>query len=183
MTLPEFTYHPDPLKTGSIEPSDLCCKCCGQNRGFIYKGTMFGPHDEELRGALCPWCIADESAHTKFDVEFTLAENVGDFGDGQPVPQSVIEEVAYRTPGYMGWQEERWATHCGDAAEFLGSADYGDMLAYGVPLIQKLKRQAGFRDESDWLEFLKSLDRKEGCMVWVFRCRNCGELDCYLDFS
>jgi len=24
----------------------------------------------------------------------------------------VVEEVAYRTPGFSGWQQERWWTHC-----------------------------------------------------------------------
>ena len=182
MPLPQFAYHPDPVKTGSVEPSDIRCKCCGQSRGFIYTGQPYGPHDG-LRRALCPWCIADGSAHQKFDAMFTPTRNIGDYGDRQPVPQRVVEEVAYRTPGFTGWQEESWIAHCGDAAEFLGPASYADVMGYGEPLVHKLKKQAGFRTESEWQEFLTSLDGKNGCIVWVFKCRKCGELDCYMDFA
>jgi uncharacterized protein CbrC (UPF0167 family) len=182
MPLPPFKYHPDPVKTGSIQSSDALCKCCGLSRGFVYTGAMFGPHDD-LPRSLCPWCIADGSAHQKFDVQFTLVRNVGNYGDRQPVPEKVVEEVAYRTPGFTGWQEESWMTHCGDAAEFLGPASHADMVDYGEPLIQKLKKQARFRTEGQWEEFFMSLDGRNGCMVWVFRCRKCGELDCYLDFG
>ncbi len=34
----------------------------------------------------------------------------------------VIDEVSGRTPGFSGWQQERWLVHCGDACAFLGPA-------------------------------------------------------------
>jgi uncharacterized protein CbrC (UPF0167 family) len=45
-----------------------------------------------------------------------------DVGVGVPndVPQAVLEEVSQRTPGFLGWQQERWLYHCSDAAAFLG---------------------------------------------------------------
>ena len=37
----------------------------------------------------------------------------------ESVSDEIVAEVAYRTPGFTGWQQERWFTHCA-AGEFLG---------------------------------------------------------------
>ena len=67
--------------------------------------------------AICPWCIADGTAAARFGAAFTDAAGVGGYGDWDDVPPSVVDEVSQRTPGFTGWQQERWWTHCGDAAE------------------------------------------------------------------
>jgi uncharacterized protein CbrC (UPF0167 family) len=71
------------------------------------------------RTHFCPWCIADGSAAETFGADFT------DVGAEVPddVPREVLEELAFRTPGFSGWQQEHWLYHCGDGAEFLGLAD------------------------------------------------------------
>src|SRR5437867_1874998 len=120
MSLPTFKYHPDPLATGSIERSEVECVCCGRERGYVYTGPVYSK--EELLDRICPWCIADGSAHTKFDAEFTDAEGIGEYSPEPAVPREVIEEVVFRTPGFSGWQQERWLACCGDAAAYLGRA-------------------------------------------------------------
>src|SRR5262245_60801263 len=75
MELPVFRYHPDPVRTGSIQPSDNECVCCRKRRGHIYMGPVFA--EPELDESLCPWCISDGSAHETFDAEFTDASMVG----------------------------------------------------------------------------------------------------------
>jgi uncharacterized protein CbrC (UPF0167 family) len=118
--LPRFRYHPSPLSTGAVEDSDATCECCGLARGFMYRGpTYSGVRVEHV----CPWCIADGSAHAKWDAEFTDSAAVGGWGRWCDVPPEVREEVAFRTPGFCTIQEARWWTHCGDAAEFLGVED------------------------------------------------------------
>ena len=89
--LPRFRYHPDPIATGSIEPSSQACVACGRSRGFIYTGPVYA--EEELDDQLCPWCIADGSAARTLDAEFT------DVGWGVPpdVRDSVTEEIARRS--------------------------------------------------------------------------------------
>jgi uncharacterized protein len=114
MELPQFKYHPAPLTTGSIAPSGEVCEVCGSVRGYVYRAGTYGLR--ELT-AVCPWCIADGSAHEKFGVEFTAS--IGD-GDWEAVLEEIADAVAFRTPGFSGWQQERWFTRCGDAAEFLG---------------------------------------------------------------
>jgi len=114
---PDFPYHPDPRDTGSVEASDARCRACGLARGYIYAGPVFAV--EELDNELCPWCIADGTAAERFDAEFT------DTGVDVPddVPADVIVQIARRTPGFSGLQQEHWLYHCGDGAAFLGVAD------------------------------------------------------------
>ena len=38
------------------------------------------------------------------------------------VPAEVLDELATRTVGFAGWQQEHWMYHCDDAAAFLGLA-------------------------------------------------------------
>ena len=116
MELPGFRYHPYPLATGSVVESDATCAACGKTRGYVYTGPVYMQDEPE---ALCPWCIADGTAAETFGAELT------DFGVGVPddVPREVLEELAFRTPGFSGWQQEHWLYHCGDAAEFHGVDD------------------------------------------------------------
>jgi uncharacterized protein CbrC (UPF0167 family) len=179
MNLPQFKYHPDPLATGSVERSDATCVCCGQKRGFIYTGPVYA--EEELYDRICPWCIADGSAQAKLGAEFTDAAGVG----GCPwdeVPGEVVAEVAYRTPGFCGWQQERWWTHCGDAAEFLGLAGGKEVEAYGPELIESLRDDAGLTEnDEEWNRYYRALDKEGSPTAYVFRCRHCGRLGGYSD--
>jgi uncharacterized protein CbrC (UPF0167 family) len=97
--LPQFTYHPDPVATGSIKLSGTVCICCEKARGYIYTGPVYA--GEELDEQICPWCIADGSAAERFGAEFTDAAGVAS-GLWPAVPDSVVEEVSRRTPGFSG---------------------------------------------------------------------------------
>jgi hypothetical protein len=116
MDLPIFKYHPDPIATGSIEPSDIRCICCGEQRGYTYVGPVFSI--EELSEYICRWCIADGSAHDKFDAEFSDAAGVAGYSEAIVLPNTVIEEVAFRTPGFLGWQQEHWLACCATQRRF-----------------------------------------------------------------
>jgi uncharacterized protein CbrC (UPF0167 family) len=115
--LPIFCYHRDPIATGSVRRSDATCEVCGQARGSEYNGPVVSAMVEEP--VICPWCIADGSAATKFDAWFT------DTGQETPddVPAEALDEIGRRTPGFNGWQQEHWLYHCGDGASFLGVED------------------------------------------------------------
>jgi uncharacterized protein CbrC (UPF0167 family) len=177
--LPVFRYHPDPISTGSIVKSDAGCRCCGQKRGYVYDGAPYG--EEELENCICPWCIADGSAHKKFDVTFVDEDGIGGYGRWDEVSGKVIREVACRTPGFHGWQQEEWWTHCGDAAAFVGSAGAKELSAYGTQLEESLRDYSETGDEEEWQEALASLDKDAGPTAYVFRCLHCGAMGGYWD--
>jgi uncharacterized protein len=178
--LPSFTYHPDPVASGSIVLSDAVCHCCGERRGYIYTGPVFAA--EELRDAICPWCIADGSAAQMFDAEFTDAEGIGGYGRWPAVADDVVQEVATRTPGFSGWQQERWWTCCNDAAEFLGPAGKHELLGLWQEAIPVIRAETGYGGE-EWMRFFADMTRDYGPTAYVFRCRHCGGLGGYSDCS
>jgi uncharacterized protein CbrC (UPF0167 family) len=106
MKLPTFKYHPDLIATGSIVVSYSECCCCGMARGYIYIGPVYAI--EKYNVCIGPWCIADGSAHKKLQATFTDEAGIGGYGEWEDVPVEVIVEVAYNTPGFIGWQQERW---------------------------------------------------------------------------
>lgn len=207
--LPKFKYHPDPIKTGSIERSKNICESCGRKTGYVYTGTVFS--EKELEEGICPWCIADGSAHKKFSATFNNC-------DWYPVPNKVwkgikpeiIEEVENRTPGFSSWQGERWWAHCDDAAEFLGHAGKKEIKQFGNELIDYLKKEyitsrgdikearkraieylkktkqpskllkSGSLDEQ-WNDFFDNMEKDGSPTAYVFKCRKCGKLGGYYD--
>ncbi|HEX3799649.1 MAG TPA: CbrC family protein [Verrucomicrobiae bacterium] len=171
MILPSFKYHPDPIATGSIRHSEAECKCCHQQRGYIYVGPIFSI--EELDERICPWCIADGSAHVKFDVEFTDANGVG--GNSKlPVPESVIEEVAFRTPGFSGWQQEHWLACCGDAAAFVGRAGWAEIESWWRDAVASIQKDGGMTDGMEWQIYLSALNKEGSPTAYIFKCLHCG---------
>ncbi len=75
--LPNFRYHPDPIRSGAIAASQAVCKSCGQARGYIYSGPVYSEMDG-LDDSICPWCIADGSAAAKFEAVFVDVNSIAD---------------------------------------------------------------------------------------------------------
>jgi uncharacterized protein CbrC (UPF0167 family) len=180
MDLPKFKYHPDPVGTGSIEKSDQKCLVCEESRGFIYTGQAYA--EKELDDAICPWCIADGTAHEKFDAEFVDSGGVGGYGVWESVSPEIIEEVSHRTPGFIGWQQERWFTHCSDAAEFIGRVGCKELLNYGPQAVSTIKEDIDLEDE-EWDQYFSSLSKDDQPTAYLFKCRHCGEFGGYSDFT
>jgi uncharacterized protein CbrC (UPF0167 family) len=178
MALPFFPYHPDPLATGAVEPSSAVCASCGQARGFVYVGPVYGPMEYDDR--LCPWCVADGTAHACLGVEFVDPAGVGGYGAWQAVPEAVVAAVSQRTPGFNGWQQEHWFTHCGDAAAFLGRVGHAELQAHG-PAASASIRPIGDLVGDDWAAFLAVLDKDGSPTGYLFRCLHCGRFGGYAD--
>ncbi len=177
MILPAFKYHPDPIATGSIIESSARCCCCGKAHGYIYIGPVYAK--EEYDGSVCPWCIASGSAHKTLGASFTDEESIGSMWED--IPREVIEEVAYRTPGFSGWQQEQWWTHCGDAGQFLGRAGRKELEAFGPEAIAAIQCSTGLGDGPEWDRFFAALDKDGSPTAYVFRCIKCGKLGGYQD--
>lgn len=177
MDLPKFSYHPDPILSASIETSGAICRSCKTSRGFIYTGPVYS--EEQLDGALCPWCIADGSAHEKFDASFT--DEAG-FPDG--ISRYVIEDVAHRTPGFNSWQEGRWLTCCNDACAFAEPAGQDEIQARHPMsegrLITYIVQELGISGSAAQ-QFYRSLNRDKGPTAYFFKCRHCDNEPVYID--
>ena len=176
--LPVFRYHPDPAATGSVESSSARCRCCGEVRGTIYSGPVYAT--ERLKRELCLWCIADGSAAAKFDAGFT---GVG-WGVPDDVPAEVLTEVAKRTPGFVGTQQERWRYHCGDGGAFLGRVGYQE-LRHLPDALDDLRREHvefGWSD-GDIESYVQNLHVDGDATAYLFRCLHCSAHVAYSDFS
>lgn len=179
MELPAFRYHPDPIHTECIQVSDTVCVVCRQSRGYIYTGPVYSV--KEYVDCICPWCIADGSAHKKLDVIFFDDISVGGGGKWDKVSPSIIDEIAFRTPGFSGWQPEQWFTHCEDAAAFLGRVGCEELKSYGAEAIQCIRDDTEIRDDDEWDEFFESLDKDGSPSAYLFRCLHCGKYGGYTD--
>lgn len=180
MNLPRFTYHPDPIGTGSVVSSGTTCRVCERPRGYVYVGSPCA--EEDLEDAICPWCIADGTAASRFGAEFVDAEGIGDYGRWEQVPDTVVAEVSQRTPGFIGWQQERWWTYCKDAAEYLGRAGQRELSERWPGAVEAIRAEIGY-DGPEWNDYLASLDANGSPTAYVFRCRHCGALGGYSDFD
>jgi len=177
-SLPEFIYHPEPVRTGAVTASDVPCISCGRARGYIYTGPVSA--DQELADRICPWCIADGTAHEQFQAEFIDAEGIGGYGTWESVPVSVVRQLVERTPGFSGWQQERWFTCCGDAGAFIGPAGKTELLAAGQQALDAVRSEVGY-DGRNWEEYLEALDADGSPTSYLFRCLHCGKFGGYSD--
>ena len=106
---------------------------------------------------------------------------MGGYGEWESVTEEIIEEVAYRTPGFSGWQQERWWSHCGDAAAFIGRAGKTELLLLGREAMTAIQNSTGLSDGPEWEEFFRALDKEGSPTAYVFRCTKCGALGGYQD--
>jgi uncharacterized protein len=166
--LPTFRYHPNPMATGSVVPSPAVCLACGQARGYIYAGPVYAV--DEITDGLCPWCIADGTAATKFDAEFTDAEAAGSMTIAAPIR----DELLHRTPGYTSWQQDHWLYHCEDGCAFLGAVGRIELDAHPEALEM-------LRDRHQGGSYVETLSRDGSPTAYLFRCLRCGAYLAYSD--
>lgn len=175
--LPSFAYHPDPVATGAIERRPVSCRCCGQDREWVYAVAPYAVDD--LRDALCPWCVADGSAAARFDASFT---DLGDTDLPADLPDHVVDEIVHRTPGFSAWQQERWLFHCDDGCAFLGAVGWDDLARHPDAVAAVLLDVASWGLVGEDAEaFVGSLDVDGASTAYLFRCRHCGAHLAYAD--
>ncbi|MFC5261864.1 CbrC family protein [Kribbella qitaiheensis] len=175
--LPTFRYHPAPLATGEIIPSENSCRCCGEQRGYLYGGPVYCV--EPVRGEICPWCVADGSAAARYDAHFTDTIRAP-----TEVPEPVLTELLTRTPGFTAWQQHYWLYHCADAAAFLGRVGYPELEAVPEALEMVLHENDEFHWSAEQSErYVRSLDPDGDATGYLFRCLHCGRHLAYTDMS
>jgi hypothetical protein len=157
-----------------VRKSEKTCVCCGGQRGYNYLGPVYCS-SEELSGEICPWCIADGSAHEKYGAEFTDAAGIREDSKPASVSNSTLDELAFRTPGFTGWQQEHWLACCGDATAFLGLAGRKELKGPWSDAIASIQKDCKIRDERAWTEYFNALDKNEGPTAYIFQCLHCGK--------
>ena len=172
LDLPFFKYHPNPLATGAFTQAQyaVVCDCCGCSTHIYYDGPFYAIDDINY---LCPNCIASGAAAKKFD---------GDFQDDCCLEPKVldaekVDELIHRTPGYSGWQQEYWRSHCGDFCAFIGYVGAAELKALGV-LDEVL-------DDPQWSEEEKDLIKTSvnggSLQCYLFKCLHCGKHMVWMD--
>ena len=166
-SLPTFRYHPDPLATGAVEPSEVECVCCNKKRGFIYVGPVYSERD--LSDLLCPWCISDGSAARELGASFA---------DDRPLRRSnlaqhIIKEINLRTPAFNAWQQEQWYAHCSDACAFHGDASVDEVVNASEATKAAWREEFGLTEE-DWSLATKAYLPRGHQSFYKFVCLQCG---------
>lgn len=165
---PLFRFHPDPIQSGSVIPSGATCCVCHEARGHIYAGPIYGECDEIE--ALCPWCIADGSAHQRYEVTFHEADLAGD------PPPEVREEIDERTPGFATFNPIEWPACCQSPMAYLEPVGIAEIRARHYTLegglmgriVHELGLSGGAANR-----FLESFRRDTSPTVHVFHCLQC----------
>lgn len=156
MEPPQFPYSPNAYRDGDVVRSDEACACCGERRGWL---SVHGAYAVAEIGELCPWCIADGSAHARLGASFH---------------DSSSEEVDLRTPRFLTWQDWFWPDHCGEAAVYLGQPRLGELRRY-PDAIEGLRSELRRLDwkEQHIEELIDGFDPGNSVIAYLFRCRRC----------
>src|SRR4051794_2681921 len=96
--LPKFKYYPSacaPNGTDVVAKLPVECVVCGEECDYVYAGPVYA--EEDLEESICPWCVANGSAHQQFEAEFNPIVGLAP----DTVPATTVQEVAYRTPGVI----------------------------------------------------------------------------------
>lgn len=179
MSLPTFTYHPDPLATESFVASKQECVFCKQTRGYAYAGPAYPRQDTDV--VICPWCIASGAAARELQVEFSDASCIGSLhSEGEQVGQEVIVQILQRTPGFITWQDQIWRAHCDDACLYLGRAGGPEIRSAHPQVIEQIKEDYCSEDE-DIDEYLDDIEKDGSLVALIFQCRHCGQKLCHVE--
>lgn len=203
--IPNFKYHPDPLKTKNAEEKNFQCICCDKEKNITYVAGIYTSLDVD-REELCLDCIYDGSAARKFDATFTILpysieEKI--FNEDpetkeykyfyQDIKQNDLEiskedleEFHERTPGYISWQEQIWLTHCRNICSFHGDFDPIELQQVYQDEENKsyLKESLGCNDqELNEIIFAYNPKKSTQPSFYKFKCLACKKVLAHTDFT
>lgn len=170
LSLPNFTFFSREalMQTGVLDNSDDPCNCCEKSRGYLY--SRYEDDLQEIK--VCPWCIADGKHAKKYEVG---VHDIMLDPEQSVVDKTDFEELQMRTPGFTGWQEEKWLVHCHTPCTFLGRVGWKDVKK----IFSKIKVEDS--DLCEDRDILKSLDAEFAPTGYLFRCIKCSQLLMYSD--
>lgn len=167
-SIPTFKYHPKPIETGMIKESKAICPVCEEQTDYVYVGPFFSIDEVE---DICPWCIENGQAASKFDGEFQ------DSASCEEIPtKEKLDELIHRTPGFSGWQEEYWLNHCDDFCAFIGYVGWKEIREISHELTEDFNRY-GYNEE----EIQKYLMKDGSLQGYLFQCITCKKHRLHID--
>lgn len=177
---PSFTYN-SVAKEECFETSEESCSCCKQKRGYIYNGPIYGAFEDD-EPVICAWCITDGSACDKLDVELIS----GDYIVGDDSDVAFNKEFKRCTPSFVAWQQDKWFTHCGDAAEYFGAGGIIEIESLGggqaLDYFRNIaKVEYCYETEAEQDEFLHACGKDSDTTAYIFKCKNCGSCGGFID--
>jgi uncharacterized protein CbrC (UPF0167 family) len=128
---PTFRFFPNPLRTPSVIESSVPCECCGRIDKYSYvAGIEYYSEGEEPPEVnnLCLFCISNGEAIKKFGGEFTHRGFIAN----RTADKAITEEIMYRTPSFMTWQEKEWLSHCKLPCIYIGQVYTADLFKLGI---------------------------------------------------
>lgn len=164
--LPKFKYNLKPLDNRIIVKRSEMCPVCNKETEYVYEGPFYSVEDVEN---ICPWCIANGDAATKYDGEFQDIAQCEDVDR-----QEYIDELVHRTPGYIGWQQEEWLSHCGNFCAFIEYVGWSEIAHLKDELKEDLNRIKN--------DYGLTQEKLEECLIndghlqgYLFKCVVCGK--------
>jgi uncharacterized protein len=167
--LPTFRFHPEPLRSGSVEPASIVCNACEQPRDHVYVGNCYV--EDDFDGEVCPWCIADGTAHQRFGMTFHEAEP-----PSGTVDMALVDELEERTPGLCSDSPVTWPWCCDMPMAYVEPAGHAELIARHAELasmlVPQLEAEAGLtRGNAERL--FRKLQRDQPPRAHVFQCLGC----------
>jgi uncharacterized protein CbrC (UPF0167 family) len=167
---PLFRYHPFPVYTKAIAQSPLTCPLCEQPSEYSYafaaSTVAGGPGEEEREIRVCPWCLHDGTAASRYPGLAFVDPPAADAG------AAARDELAHRTPGVASFQDLEWPAHHGDYCAFIGYVGWKEIAPYAGELgsdLARLRRELGWRKPE-----LESWVNGASVQGYLFRCTTCG---------
>ena len=181
MSVTKFKYHLSPESTGSLLSINITCTVCGQHNRYKYVGPLYS--EEELEIDLCPDCIKNGKAAKDFEIEFFDRDSIGNDGRWQQVSEEVKDIICYKTPGFSGWQQEKWWTHCDDAAKYLGpKIDIENIINSTNNLTDLIMKDMDI-NKKEATRLLIDCSAESSPTLFLFKCLHCEQYGGYIDFD
>lgn len=144
------------------------CPVCNKQTDFVYVGPFYSIEEVE---DICPWCIENGRAASKYDGDFQGANSCDEIPSDEK-----LDELIHRTPGYSGWQQEQWLTHCNDFCAFVGYVGWDEIKDIANELIEDFNR-FGF----ELKEIQRSLKNNGHLQGYLFQCNTCKKHRIHID--
>ena len=187
-----FSYFAEPHVWSTYASEPAVCKACGR-RAPGYRGPFYGIDDVDF---VCEDCLASGALQrlgqttndpdggalrqqlTKLQTELSDSERERVVGER-------TDELQYRTPPLVTWQDWFWPAHCGDYCRFLKEAGKLDLERLAAPQSGRSFLASHLGDAADTdLDYLWQCIRpdspKDGSVpydvgLWLFQCLACGD--------